>query len=192
MQLNGALLGGLTGSSTRRVRADKPDVLHPAPRRPARRRPSGDAGVTFLELLVTMILAGILMAIVAAPYAGYRTSQQHIGTARELVGFLRRAQVRAVAEETTYRIDFAANGRSATAYRLTGATYVAQQSVTTMSSRITYSSPSFAQETGGLGTSIFFYKRGSAGKGSVTIARSGSSKTYTVNVEGLTARVSYS
>jgi prepilin-type N-terminal cleavage/methylation domain-containing protein len=158
----------------------------------APRRPSGDAGVTFLELLVTMILAGVLMAVVAAPYAGYRLSQQHIGSARELVGFLRRAQVRSVAEETTYRVDFAADGKSATSYRLTAGTYVAQQTVRTMTSKVKFTSPSFAQETGGLGTSVFFYKRGSAGKGSVTVTRSGTSKTYTVNVEGLTARVSYS
>lgn len=192
MHLNGALLGPPSGSSRCGVRADKPGVLLPSPRARVNRRPSGDAGVTFLELLVTMILAGVLMAIVAAPYASYRTSQQHIGSARELVGFLRRAQVRAVAEETTYRVTFAADGRSATVYRLTGSTYVAAQTVRPMSSKISYTAPSFAQDGGGTGTSVFFYKRGSAGKGSVTVTRSGSGKTYTVNVEGLTARVSYS
>ena len=150
-----------------------------------------DAGVTMLELLVSMVLLGILMAFVAAPYATYRVHQQHIGSARELVGFLRRAEVRAVAEETTYRVDFAADGKSATVYRLTSGTYVAGQTVKPMASNIRYTSPSFLQSGGGSGTSVYFYPRGSAGKGTVLVTRTGSSKTYTVSVEGLTARVSY-
>jgi prepilin-type N-terminal cleavage/methylation domain-containing protein len=151
-----------------------------------------DSGVSFIELLVAMVLFGILVAISAGPYARYRVGQEHIGSTRELVAFLRRAQVRAVSEETTYRIDFASDGSRATAYRFNGTTYVAGQVISPANTRITYSNVTFAQPDGsGTGLKLWFYARGSAGRGSVTVAREGAGKTYSVNVEGLTARVSY-
>lgn len=150
-----------------------------------------DRGVTFLELLVAMVLFGILAAVAVGPFAAYRAKQEHVGSARELVAFLRRAQVRAVAEETTYRVDIAGDGKSATMYRFNGTTYVAGLVSKPIGSRITYTNPSFVQSSGASGTSVYFYARGSASKGSVTVSRSGNSKTYSVNVEGLTARVSY-
>lgn len=148
-----------------------------------------ERGVTFLELLVAMVLFGILASIAVGPYAAYRAKQEQMGSARELVAFLRRAQVRSVAEETSYRVDITAT--KATMYRFNGTSYVAGLVVKPMSSRITYTGASFTQPSGATGTSVYFYARGSATKGSVTVSRSGTSKTYTVNVEGLTARVSY-
>lgn len=150
-----------------------------------------ESGFTFLELLVSMVVFGVLVGISAGPYATYRAKQQHIGASRELVAFLRRAQVRAVSEETTYRVDFATDGKSATAYRFNGSSYVAGQVLTVPTSRIRFTSPSFLASDGTSSGSVFFYARGSGSKGSVTVTRQGGSKTYTVDVEGLTARVSY-
>lgn len=150
----------------------------------------GDDGFTFLEVLVAMVLFGVLVGFAVPPYARYRGTQQHVGAARELVGFLRRAQVRAVAEETTYRVDIAADGASARMFRFDGTTYAGQQTLKSPSGRITYSGASFTSSSGS-GASVYFFARGSASKGTVAVVRSGSSKVYTVEVEGLTARVSY-
>ena len=149
-----------------------------------------DDGFTIIELLVAIVLFGIVVGLSVAPYSAYRLRQQHAGSARELVAFLRRAQVRAVAEETPYRVDLATT--TATMYRWSGTAYVKVQSTTTANAKVTYSAASFVQDTGGTGTSVYFYAKGSAGKGSVKVVRSGSTKVYTVSVEGLTARVSYS
>lgn len=150
-----------------------------------------ESGFTLIETMMAMVLFGILVGIAVGPYASYRGKQEHISGTRELVAFLRRAQVRAVSEETTYRVDIAGNGKSATAYRFNGATYDAGQVLTTPSGKVTYSAPSFTQTSGGTGSSVWFYARGSGSKGSVTVVRSGTSKTYRIEVEGLTARVSY-
>jgi prepilin-type N-terminal cleavage/methylation domain-containing protein len=148
-------------------------------------------GFTLLEVLVAMVLFGIMVTLAAGPYASYRAKQEHIGSARELVGFLRRAQVRAVSEETTYRVDLLAGGTGVRVYRLTNGSYVAKQSLKPASTKITYTGAAFVQPSGGNGTSIWFYPRGSGSKGSLVVSRAGTSTTYTVDVEGLTARVSY-
>lgn len=154
-------------------------------------RRSRESGFTLIETMFAMVLLGILVGIAAPPYANYRAKQQHRGSTRELVAFLRRAQVHAVSEETTYRVDIAADGKSATTYRFNGASYTAGQTLKVATSSITFANASFAQPSGGNGTSVWFYPRGSGSKGTLTVTRSGTSKTFTVDVEGLTARVSY-
>ena len=154
-------------------------------------------GFTLIETMFAMVLLGILVGISAGPYSNYRGKQEHKGTTRELVAFLRRAQVRAVSEETTYRVDIAADGRSATAFRFNGTGYTPGQIIRTPTRRIRYDAATFAAPvgvTGGSGTgmaSVYFYARGSASKGTVTVVRESSDRIYTVDVEGLTARVSY-
>lgn len=157
-----------------------------------------ESGFTLIETMFAMLLFGILIGISAGPYGAYRAKQEHKGATRELVAFLRRAQVRAVSEETTYRVDIASDGRSARTFRFNGTTYTPGHVIRTPSSRIRYSAAAFvassvtgAAGTPGSGTSVFFYARGSASKGSVTVVRDGTDLTYTVEVEGLTARVSY-
>lgn len=150
-----------------------------------------DGGFTLVELLVAIVLFGIVVGLAVAPYSAYRTRQQHIGTARELVAFLRRAQVRSVAEEVQYRVTFTAS--SATMYRANGAAWTVAQTTKPSTSSVTYANASFQPASGGGATaSVTFYAKGSADRGSVTVVRSGSSKTYRISVEGLTARVSYS
>ena len=150
-----------------------------------------ESGFTLIETMFAMVLFGILVAVAAPPYSAYRAKQQHQGATREMVAFLRRAQVHAVSEETTYRVDIASDGKSAQTYRFDGASYKAGQVLKVPTSSVTFSNASFVQPSGGTGTSVWFYPRGSGSKGSITVTRTGTSKTYTIEVEGLTARVSY-
>ena len=57
---------------------------------------------------------------------------------------------------------------------------------------VTFAGGLFEQSSGVVSTSAYFYPRGSASKGDVNVTRSGRAKVYTVSVEGLTARVSFS
>lgn len=159
---------------------------------------SRESGFTLLELMVSMLLFGILVAIAVAPYRNYQMSQAHLNSTRTLVGTLRNAQVRAVAENATYRVTFGADGKSWRMARLSSGT------VTTGTwsnvgpnhapghGGITLRDIAFRQPDGSLGTTVYFYPRGSAGKGSLSVGRDDRAKVYTVSVEGLTARVSYS
>ena len=153
----------------------------------------GESGFTLIELMFAMVLFGTLVTIAIPPYKNYRTIQQHKGATREMVAFLRRAQVRAVAEETTYRVDIASDGQSARTYRFNGTTYTAGQILRSPSAKIRFTSATFAAGpvTGTGVASVFFYARGSASKGTLSVTRKGSSAKFTIDVEGLTARVSY-
>ena len=151
-----------------------------------------DRGFTLIELLFVMLLMGILMAIAIGPWQTYGRRQAHIGSTRALVSVLRNSQVNAVAEEATYRVDFAPDGRSVRVFRLTAGVWEPKNTETITDSTITYLSPAFLDPNGVTGTSAYFYARGSGSTGSVTVVGSDTSKRYTVTVEGLTARVSYS
>ncbi len=154
---------------------------------------SREDGFTLLELLVTMTILGIVLAIAVAPYKNYQRAQAHQNTARLVVASLRGAQVSAVAENATYRVTFAADGGSWQAARLSGTTWTDVGPAGTSADRtVSVADPSFRQSDGSLGATVYFYPRGSATKGSLVVVRAGRDKVYTVTVEGLTARVSYS
>jgi prepilin-type N-terminal cleavage/methylation domain-containing protein len=153
---------------------------------------SRDDGFTLIELLVTMVLFGIIIAIAVAPYRNYQLSQAHTGSMRKVVGVMRNLQVRAVAEDATYRITFAADGKSWTTARLTGtSTWTTVQTGKPTETIVVYRNAQFRQADGSLTSTAVFYPRGSATKGSLEVGRTDRAKVYTVTLEGLTARVSY-
>ena len=154
---------------------------------------SRESGFTLIELLVTMTLFGVILAIAVAPYKNYQSAQAHQNTTRIVVASLRNAQVSAVAESATYRVTFGADGKSWQAARLQGATWKnVGPVVRTGDDKVTVQNAAFLQEDGSLASTVYFYPRGTATKGSLAVGRTGRSKVYTVTVEGLTARVSYS
>lgn len=154
-----------------------------------RPRMHDDEGFTLLEVLTTCLLLGLLLSLGAGPWQSYRHTRAHIEARTELVAALRNAQVSAVSESVTYRVDFTA--KKVITFRLNGGSAEQKRQFEIDDSIVTYDGPAF-EDTGGLvGASVFFYPRGSASKGSVDVARDDRAKVYTVSVEGLTSRVSF-
>lgn len=153
------------------------------------RNRQGDSGFTLVELMTTMALLGILMAIAVGPWQGYQTTRQHREAARELVSVMRNAQVSAVSESVRYRVAVAADGGSVVVYRSpVSGTEVVKTTLRTPNSKVSFTGASFTTSLGP-STSAYFYPRGSATPGRLDVVRAGR-PTYTVDVEGLTGRVS--
>ena len=155
-----------------------------------------DGGFTLIEVLVVMVIMGVLMALAIPTWSHYQNKQDYVGSAQTVVANLRQTQLQAVAQETTYRVDFTVGGRSMKIYKLTDpstSTYVLTQTVTLPGTAAKFASPGFTTKTGSVSTSAWFYARGTASDGTVTLTRTNTGgHTYVVNIEGLTGRVNYS
>lgn len=149
-------------------------------------------GITMVELLVGMLIVTMLSGLSVSGWSRYQKTVEHKGAAQEIVSTLRNAQQRSLAEAVTYCVSFDVPNRS---YQLSkfgcgSAGIPIGSAKKTQSNRVELRAPTFQQSSGGTASTVLFYPRGSATKGSVVVARSGSSKAYTITVEGLTGRVS--
>lgn len=160
----------------------------------ADRSEPGDRGFTLVELLVVVVLMGVAATIAVTGFQSYARSAEHSGTRNDVVSALRAAHQRALAEATVYCVRFAADGKSWSTYRgscATGAVVKGPEDVE--SGQVSLTAVNFTRADGTTGSrDVEFTARGTASKGSLQVVRAGSSKTYTVSVEGLTARVSSS
>jgi prepilin-type N-terminal cleavage/methylation domain-containing protein len=163
----------------------------------AGRRPD-DAGVTLIELIVTISLASILMTIGILAMHGYLLSNREAGTARDIRSALRSASENSLSQGRTYCVDFTAttwtvykSSCTVAANKTAGPYTVDDPSITLTSiSFVAPGTPVPNQTTACPDAShcAYFYPRGTALAGSLVVSRS--SKTYTISVEGLTSRVS--
>lgn len=160
-----------------------------------------DGGFTLIEAVFTMLIAGIVMAIAVWGMRTYLSSSREQNTAVQIQSTLRNIADKSLAEGRTYCVVF--TGTTWTTYvhnctisadKVGGAQKVGESSESLtaafpvpsgMDSSETTSCPS-------AGTCAYFYPRGNALGGTVVVARTGSSKTYTITVVGLTGRVSTS
>ena len=161
-----------------------------------------DNGYTLIELVVVMSIAGVLTSVGIFGFQNWRDTAQQQGTADEVVSILRNASTRAISEGRTYCVAIAADGRSYTQWRYscggtTGLTTGSAKSVqgpavsltTTVPFPTSVALPSPTPACPAGSKCLYFYPRGTAIPAQIVVNSSARSKTYTVRVEGLTARV---
>ncbi|MFC7494335.1 MULTISPECIES: GspH/FimT family pseudopilin [unclassified Nocardioides] len=151
--------------------------------------PPRDEGVTLTEVIVTIGLLCVLMAITVAGYQRWNRASEHRGTARELQSLLRITHQRAVTEGNALcvRFDTAADTYTVLAGTCASPGGTVEGPFHDTDDLVELDAPSFGGSDG-----VTFYARGTATPGSVRVTRAGSTKVYTVAVEGLTGRVSLS
>ena len=158
----------------------------------------GDSGFTLLELLTAMIIGSILMTLGIFAMRGYLNASRQSGTATDVRSALRLASEQALSEGRTYCVKFTSTtwtlykSNCTVAANKAGGPWTVQDSAISLTN-ISFPAPATpvtGQTTacGTAGTCAYFYPRGTALAGSLNVVRSG--KTYTISVEGLTARVS--
>lgn len=171
-----------------------------------RRVTQDDQGFSMLELAVTMVLAGILLALAVGPFTSFRRGQEERGATREIVGLLREVQSKSVSEECVYRVTFAPASTNSVAARMAtvqkretsgncdaSGSWVTKETRSFAGTAVWVKTASFdnlAADADVTPSSAYFYARGTGSPGSLTLVRTGSAKTYTVSIEGLTGRVS--
>jgi prepilin-type N-terminal cleavage/methylation domain-containing protein len=157
-----------------------------------------ERGFTLLELMVTLSLAGILMAISVWGMRSYLMASRESGTTTDIRSTLRLAAEQSLSEGRTYCVYFTATtwklykSDCTVAANKSGGPWQVQDSSITLTG-ISFPAPGVAivnQTTAcpTAGKCAYFYPRGTALAGSLSVTRPG--KTYTISVEGLTARVS--
>lgn len=156
-----------------------------------RPRTPADAGFTMLEVMVTIGISGILMAIAVGGFQGWSRASAQEGLVTELQGVLRQAQVRAVTLGTSTCVDFDATAESWTVYRgaCSSTTRTVVDRTRTVGTGLDIRSPRFVVTTSATSTGVTFSPRGTATPGSVSITRDGSDTVTVLTVEGLTGRV---
>lgn len=150
-----------------------------------------DRGVTLVEMMWSIAIFAVLAAISAGSLHGWTQAREHSGTATGIQSVLREAQQRAVTEgrATCVWFDLAAQAYAMYRGACDDASRVLLQSLHADAAHVSLAAASFVGPSGPT-AGVTFKPRGTAWPGSVQVARAGSSKVYTVRVEGLTGRVS--
>jgi prepilin-type N-terminal cleavage/methylation domain-containing protein len=152
-----------------------------------------DSGFTLIEVLVTITLLGVLMAMAVSGWSSWARASEQSGTARELQSLLRSTHQRAVTEGNAMCVQFDTTANHYTVYRGVCADPGRQQLLgpyETDGGQVRLASPDFTGST--VASGVTFYARGTATPGTVKVTRDGSTKVYTLAIEGLTGRVSLS
>ena len=154
----------------------------------------GDTGATLLELLGTMAVLGILSGIAATSFVSYQVSSEHRAARDEVVSSLRKAAQQALSEGRTYCLHFDGSTWETWRFACDPVDGVKQPGSESLGSAAESVTPAFSYAAGmesrcpTTGMCAYFYPRGNASAGTVTVARSGRDP-FTVRVEGLTSRV---
>ena len=157
-----------------------------------------DDGMTLLELMVTLSVAGVLMALGVGGMRTYLIATRESSTAQSVRSALRAAGEQAVSEGRTYCVLFTTttwtlyrSDCTVAADKVDGPHQVDDPSITLTA--VNFPPPSLAIPNENTscpqsGHCAYFYPRGTALAGGLQVLRPG--KTYTITVEGLTGRVS--
>lgn len=149
-----------------------------------------------IEVLVAVALATILMVLGVGSFQRWANASAHEGTATSMQTLLRQTQVRAVTEGVSFCVlfDTTAGSPSYTIYRYACDTtpLVKLLGPYKLPSGQSLADVAFTAPSGATYTGVTFRPSGTAWPGGLKIARTESTKVYTIKVEGLTGRVSRS
>ncbi|MEP7055021.1 MAG: prepilin-type N-terminal cleavage/methylation domain-containing protein [Actinomycetota bacterium] len=161
-----------------------------------------DDGYTLIEVMTAISLGAILMAVSTWSFVRYNRATSQSGTAIELRSLFRNVGERALSEGRTYCVYINDGSDSWSTYK-SDCTVAANKvdgpkkpdngTVAITSVSFGVAAPAIANQTRACPVAnacAYFYPRGNALAGTVSVTRSGTSKTYTISIEGLTARVS--
>lgn len=154
-----------------------------------------DQGFTMIELLVTISLLGMMMAIAISGWSSWSKASGHSGAAQELQSVMRQTHQRAVTEGRAMCVLFDLPANEYTVFR--GACDVATKvrvlgPMVSDSPDVQVAPPPAAEGTSCTTAGVTFYARGTATPCALTVTRMNSSKMYLLKVEGLTGRASFS
>lgn len=159
-----------------------------------------DGGFSLIELIVAIALMSIVMGLGILAMRSFLMSNRESGTAFDIRSALRNASERSVSEGRTYCVYFTAttwttyrSDCTVATNRVGGSQQVDDPSITLGSFTFTppgAAIPGQATACPTANSCAYFYPRGTALGGSLRVLRASSSKVYTINVEGLTSRVS--
>ena len=164
-----------------------------------RSRPlDSDGGVTLIELLVTMTLALIVGTLGILAIRSFLLTNREANTANGIRSALRNASETSLSQGRTYCVYFTSTtwavyktDCTVAANKVSGPYQVDDTSITLNSISFPAPASPVPNQTTACPTAgkcAYFYPRGTALPGSLQVVRP--SKTYTLNVEGLTSRVS--
>jgi prepilin-type N-terminal cleavage/methylation domain-containing protein len=154
-----------------------------------------DSGFTLLEMMVVVGLVSLLSALGVGAWKQWTVAHAQSGAAADMQTILRQTQVRAVTEGQNFCVKFGTPANTYTIYRGScDATLTMVNGPYTLGDpRLTLASINFPPVSAAAGNDqIMFRRSGSATQGSLQIKRTGSTKVYTLSVEGLTGRVTFS
>lgn len=156
-------------------------------------QPARDSGFTLIEVLVTTALLGVLMTFAVSGWSSWARSSEHTGTAEAIESVMRQTQQRAVTEGRSMCVLF---DPAADRYSVFRGSCDDAGKVKVLgpleadSAAVHIEAPSFTSTATTGNPGVTFRARGTAWPGQVRVTREGSTKVYTVKVEGLTGRAS--
>lgn len=161
---------------------------------PSGYRDREDKGYSLVEVMVTIVIMGTLLSIGVGGFRNWTVARAHEGAATNLQTILRYTQTRAITEGTSFCVTFDTAAETYTIWR-----YACDTATTKVNGpypmnhhQVHLDSPRFLYADGSTRTGVTFKPTGTATDGQIRITRDGSAKTYLVDVEGFTGRVSVS
>ena len=154
-----------------------------------------DSGFTLIEMMVVVGLVSLLAALGVGAWKQWTVAHAQVGAVTDLQTILRQTQVRAVTEGYAFCVKFDTTTQTYTVYRYacapTGNVKVSGP-FNLGDSRVRLTAVNFTAVAPATSSEVTFRASGSASPGGLNVTRIGSTKTYSIAVEGLTGRVSLS
>ena len=156
-----------------------------------------DSGFTLIEMMVVVALVSLLAALGAGAWKQWTVAHAQLGAATDMQTVLRQTQMRAVTEGVGFCVRFNTSANTYTVFRTScstppAATDKVSGPFTLGDSRLQLTNVNFSNVAPAASTELTFRASGTASPGGLQITRTGSTKVYTLDVEGLTGRVSVS